>query len=422
SLGFLAELQREFGDVVCVRLGPLRTLLLSRPEHVHHVMVTHHRNYEKGDLFAKLKPVAGDGLLFSEGEKWRRERRWVGPVFQRAYVQNVVPTMGRLMHEVLDGWERKHAGGQTFDLMPELSRLALDMVCRALFGAEPPGASFHDRIDEGLAHANYLLNHYLTPPLWVPTRRNRAARRTLEGIHDAIRHMLAAARADPERSGDLMRRLVEARDEETGEPVGEAALIDQMITLLVAGHETTAMALCWSFHLLGQHPEASARLREEADAVLGDTAPDAAAVERLEFATRVVKESLRLYPPIWAIPRQAKSEDAIGGYRVPRRTMVTLSPWLTHRHPEFWDEPLAFDPDRFSEERSRERPRHAYFPFGAGGRSCVGEDFAMLEATLALAMTVHRFDVRPVTDHPMIPDPILTLRPRFGLRVRLDSR
>ncbi|MCG8590725.1 MAG: cytochrome P450, partial [Proteobacteria bacterium] len=149
SLGFLAELQREFGDVVCVRLGPLRTLLLSRPEHVHHVMVTHHRRYEKGDLFAKLKPVAGDGLLFSEGEKWRRERRWVGPVFQRSTVQNGVPTMGRLMHEVLDGWERRHAGGQTFDLMPELSRLALDMVCRALFGAEPPGASFHDRIDEG---------------------------------------------------------------------------------------------------------------------------------------------------------------------------------------------------------------------------------------------------------------------------------
>ena len=422
SLGYLGWMQREYGDVVCIRMAHMRSYFVARPEYVRHVLVGNHRNYEKGDLFAKLKTVAGDGLLFSAGEAWRQQRHWVAPAFQRSQVQGVVPVMSRVMRECLERWEREHAGGEAFDLVPEMSRLALDMVCRAMFGAETPGATFHRLVDEGIAFANYLVNNFATPPLWVPTRRNRAVRKTLAGIHGTIREMVESARARRGEGADLLRLLLDARDEETGARMSESQLIDQMITLLVAGHETTAMTLSWAFYLLGQDPESTASLRSEADTVLGDGDPSAAELARLEFTLNVVKESLRLYPPVWALPRQSIEADELGGYRIPRRTMVTMSPWIVHRHPEFWEEPERFDPDRFLPERSQDRPRHAYFPFGAGGRSCVGEDFALLEATLVLAMTLRRFDVQVVAEHLVEPDPILTLRPRNGIRVRLAER
>jgi cytochrome P450 len=420
SLGFLTSLWREYGDIVCIRMGPLRSYLVVRPEFVRHVMVESHRRYEKGNLFAKLAVVGGNGLLFSEGETWQQQRRWVGPAFVRSKVEGVVPVMGRVMNERLERWEREAASDST-DWMSEMSQLALDMVCRAMFGATPPGASFHQHIDEALTHANYLLNNYVTPPFWVPTRRNRAARRMLAGLHGSILEMVAEARARKSGDADLLGLLLNARNEVTGEPVTDPELLEQMITLLVAGHETTAMTLCWAFHLLHQNPEALERLTSEADRVLSDAPLTAATVARLEFSERVTKESLRLYPPVWAIPRQAQVEDEIGGYRVPRKCMVTMSPWITHRHPDLWENPESFDPDRFLPERSEGRPRHAFFPFGAGGRSCVGEHFAMLEATLALAMTVRRFEVS-VLPEPIEPDPILTLRPRFGMRVRLRPR
>jgi cytochrome P450 len=419
SIGYLVSLWREYGDVVCIRMGPLRSYLVARPEHVRHVFVSHHRNYEKGDLFAKLKAVGGNGLLFSEGEAWRRQRRLVAPAFQRSHIQGVVPVMGRVIGKRIEHLVEAHGGGDDFDVLPEMSGLALDVVCQAMFGSDPPGISFHRRIDEALAHANYLLSHYVTAPFWVPTRRNRAARAMLDAIHASILRMVDAARTRSGEGSDLLRLLLEAKDPETGAGMSETELLAQMLTLLVAGHETTAMALCWSFHLLGQHPEWK---DEEADSVLSDDDPSAADAERLELSLRVVRESMRLYPPVWAVPRQALVQDELGGYRVPRRSMVTISPWILHRHPEFWDDPERFDPDRFLPERSDARPRHAYIPFGAGGRSCVGEDFALLEATLALSMALRRFDVLPAPGHPVVPNPILTLRPRDGLRVRLEPR
>jgi len=418
--GYLTALWREYGDVVCIRMGPLRSYLIARPEHVGQVLVENHRSYEKGSLFAKLKTAAGDGLLFSEGERWRRRRRWVAPAFSRSQVQGVVPVMGRVMQECLDRWAREPTVDESFDLVPEMSRLALDMVCRAMFGSETPALAFHRRIDEAIAYANYLITRYATPPYWVPTRRNRAARVTIAGVHAAIRDMVESARAQRGEGAELLHRLMQTRDEETGAPMSERELLDQMITLLVAGHETTAMALSWAFYLLGQDAEATARLRAEADSVLRDDTPTALEVMRLEFARSVVKESMRLYPPVWALPHQAVEADVIGGFRVPRKAMVTMSPWILHRHP--WEQPEWFDPDRFRPERSRDRPRYAYFPFGAGGRSCVGEDFALLEATLVLAMTARRFDVRPLPGQPVEPDPILTLRPRNGVPVRIAER
>lgn len=425
TLGYLEGLQRDYGDVVCLRLGPvLRSCLLVRPEGVRRVLVENHRNYWKGRLFGKLKRVSGEGLLFSEGEAWRRQRRLVAPAFQRSHVQSLVPAMGAVVEEMLERWERERADGRPFDLLPEMSQLALDVVCRALFGGRRlgPEVRFHETVNEAIGYANHLLNTFLPAPLWVPTRRNRRARRTQADIHAVIDDLIRQARERRSEGFDLLRLLMEARDEESGEPMSEAALRDQMVTFLIAGHETTAVALTWAVHLLGSAPEEAEALRAEADAVLGTGPASAEAVARLERTRRVLKESLRLYPPAWAIARQAHADDEVCGYRIPRGSNVTLSPWLLHRHPGLWEAPERFDPDRFRPERAAGRPRGAYFPFGAGGRRCVGEDFATLEATLVLASLLRRFRVEPVPGEHVEPDPILTLRPRSGLRVTVAPR
>lgn len=423
ALGTFEHLQRDYGDVVGLRMGPLRSCLLVRPEAVRHVLVTNHRNYWKGRIFGKLKRVAGEGLLFSEGETWQRHRRLVAPAFQRSHVQSLVPPMAAVVDERLEAWERERLGGRPFDLLPEMSQLALDVVCRALFGGKRlgPEVRFHETVNEAIAYSNHLLNTFLPAPLWVPTRLNRRARRTLGALHDVIDDLIRQADERRPEGFDLLRVLLETRDEETGEPMSREALRDQMMTLLIAGHETTAVALTWTVHLLGNAPEAAERARREAEAVLGGEPATADAVARLDYTRRVVMESLRLYPPAWATARQAHADDELCGYRIPRGANVTLSPWLMHRHPGYWEAPDRFDPDRFLPERSESRPRGAYFPFGAGGRRCVGEDFAMLEATLALASILRRFDLRPLPDHPVEPDPILTLRPRHGLKVTLRS-
>lgn len=424
SLGFLERMQREYGDLVCMRIGILRSCILARPEHVRRVLIENHRNYWKGRLFGKLKGVAGDGLLFSEGEAWRRQRRMAAPAFQRSRVEGLVPRMAAVTNELLERWDRERAGGEDFDLLPEMSNLALDIVCRAMVGGEMPltEREFHEIMDESIAYANHLINTFVPAPLWVPTARNRRMRRTLGQIDAVILELVRRARAGEMDEADLLGTLVEARDEENGSRLSDRELRDQMVTFLFAGHETTAVALTWAFHLLGRHPEVEAALRREADHVLSDAAPTIAEVARLEHTRRAMQETLRLYPPIWATARQAYEDDEIGGFRIPKGANVTISPWLIHRHPELWQEPERFDPDRFLPERAEERPRLAYLPFLAGGRRCIGEDFALLEATAVLAMILRRFEVRPVPGPQVKPDPILTLRPKDGLRVTLERR
>jgi cytochrome P450 len=216
--------------------------------------------------------------------------------------------------------------------------------------------------------------------------------------------------------------MLGARDEETGEQMSEPQILDEMRNFLIAGHETTAVTLTWTFHLLGQHPEIRERLEKEVDRVLGGRLPGPHDLPQLALARRVIDESLRLYPPAWATGRQALADDEVDGYRIPRKANVTLSPWITHRHPAFWDAPERFDPDRFLPERCRDRHRFAYIPFGAGGRRCVGEDFALQEACFVLAAIVQRYELRPVTGHPIELHPIFTLRPRHGVRVTLHPR
>jgi cytochrome P450 len=262
-------------------------------------------------------------------------------------------------------------------------------------------------------------------PMWVPTRANRAARATIATMDEIVHKIIDRRRRGGDgaaASTDLLGMLIEARDEETEAAMDDRQLRDEVITFLVAGHETTAVTLSWTWHLLASHPEVEARLFAEVDEVLGGRTPALGDLENLGYTKRVVQEAMRLYPPAWALSRQSYQEDQIRDRRVPANCIVTISPYLTHRHPQYWPDPERFDPERFSPEASAGRPEYAYFPFGGGPRRCIGSQFAMMEAQLILAMTAQRFRLVAVPGHRVEKDPILTLRPKPGVLMHLERR
>jgi cytochrome P450 len=421
---FLTELWHEYGDISCIRIAWLRSYLLVHPDHVRHVLVTSQKNYWKGAVLQKLTRVTGHGLLFSEGEVWKRQRRLVAPAFARQHVASLAPVMTAAASDLLQRWEQQYEKGAAFDVLPEMSKVALDVVCRAMFGTDilERADDFHHVVNEALDHANHLINTFYPLPMWVPTSRNRRMKRTMTAQDAVIYDMIRQHRERPGSEADLLSMMLEARDEETGREMTDQQIRDEMVTFLTAGHETTGVTLAWTFYLLGQHPEIRERLYEEVDRVLGSRPPGLEDLPQLTFTGRVIDEALRLYPPAWSTVRQALADDEVGGYRIPKNAMVTLSPWITHRHPAFWDEPERFDPDRFLPRRSEDRHRFAYIPFGAGGRRCIGEDFALQEARIVLAAVTQRYELRPVPGHPVEVHPIFTLRPRHGVRVTLHCR
>jgi cytochrome P450 len=319
--------------------------------------------------------------------------------------------------EMLERWTARRNPEQPFDVAAEMSRLTLAIVGRALFGTDLGDAEeeFRGAVAGALDYANHLLTHRITLPIRVPTRANRAGRRAIAEIDRIVWKIIEQRRRTQKDGPDLLGMLINARDEETNLAMDDQQLRDEVVTFLVAGHETTAVSVSWTWHLLAQNPQAEQRLHEEIARTLGDRIPTVDDLPALPYTRMILQESMRLFPPAWAIARQANGDDEIGGCRVAADTTITLSPWVTHRHPDLWDRPDEFDPERFSAERSEGRSEFAYFPFGAGPRRCVGNQFALIEGQLLLAMIAQRFRLRAIPGHTVIPDPILTLRPRGGL-------
>ena len=423
-LGFLLDCARRYGDVVEVRFPPFRNILVTSPSGVRHILQDNHRNYWKGLVLGKLKRVAGEGLVFSDGALWRRQRQLIQPAFHRERISAMADMMVETTAARLDRWEAHAATGRPLDMAPEMSHLTLDIVSQALFGADlgEDKAEFTHAVTAGMAYANYLINHFFPLPLVVPTRANRRGRRAIASLDRVVWKIIEARRRDTQDRGDLLGMLISARDAETNEAMDDQQLRDEAVTFLVAGHETTAVALSWAWHLLSVNPSAERRLHQEVADVLGHRPPSLRDLSDLHYTRMVLEESMRLYPPVWATTRQAYHADEIEGFQVPAATVVTVSPYVTHRNPAFWDDPERFDPERFSAERSAGRPDYAYYPFGGGPRGCVGRQFALMEGQLVLAMVAQRFRLQAVPSHPIEPDPILTLRPRYGVLMTLQRR
>jgi cytochrome P450 len=422
-LGTLASLTRRHGDVVRIRLALWDAYVIWRPDHVKHVLQDRHAIYLKGKPdYRVLKRILGEGLVTSDGEFWLRQRRLMQPAFHRHHIAKFAALMVERTRALLETWEEAARLGRPVDVPHEMRRLSLDVVTRALFGvnvqdhARAVGRAF-GILSEALADHLYspFFFLFLLPVLPTPANlRARAALRTLDRI---IRSIIARRRArTPSSDDDLLSVLLRARDEEGGgEGMDDRQIRDELMTLLLAGHETTAMALSWTWYLLDRHPKIGERCRSQIRDVLGDRDPIVDDVPRLDYVTRVFEEAMRLYPPAWIITRTATEADEIGGYRVPRGTIVIVSPYLTHRAPDVWPDPERFDPERFTAEQSEGRPRFAYFPFAGGPRQCIGSEFALTEATLVLATIARRYRLEMMAPRKIVPQPLITIRPRGGL-------
>jgi cytochrome P450 len=413
---------REYGDVFRFELGPWLFHQLAHPDHVRHVLVDHARNYPRSWHYDRVK-VIGEGLVTTEGPAWRRLRRMVQPAFHPAPLGALAGVMTEATDAMRRRWGAYVASGQPFDAAQEFVALTLQIVGRALLGIDLGGEA--DRIGPALTTTLEYLEHRLSTlvplPPWVPSPRNLRARRAIATFDTIVAAIIARRRGGLEEGrGDLLSLLLASRDEETGEGLSDRELRDQVLTFIGAGHETTAVALTWTLYLLIRHPEIQERLRAEAAEVLGGRTPDAADLSRLEFTRRVIEESLRLYPPVYALSRAVREDDTIGGFAIPAGSMVLVSPYVTHHHPGVWPDPETFDPDRFLPDRSAGRSRFAWFPFLGGPHQCIGQEFALMEITLAITMLIQAFRFRLAPGFSVEPRPVLSLRPRDGLLIHLD--
>jgi len=412
--------------VVRFRLGPLVLHLAAHPDAIRQVLQDRAELYDKTTRSsAKIRGMTGLGLLTASGETWQRQRRMIQPGFRPAAVAGFVARMVEATEAMLSRWHGRMATGVPFDAASEMMRLTYTIVGRTLFSADVSGDA--DAVEHAmevmLAHTYRRLQSVVDFPLGVPTPANRRFRAARATIDQVVSRILTERRQQPERTEvpDLLSILLRERDE-AGRGMDDTELRNETITLLLAGHETTANALTWTLYLLAGHPETAERLVAEVDAVLGGRVPTAHDLTALPFTERVIREAMRLYPPIWAIERRAVEEDAIGGFRIPAGSTVVVSPWVTHRHPDFWDDPERFEPDRFTPERSAGRPQLAWVPFGAGPRYCIGGHFAMTEALVITALVMRRFRLRLVPGHPVAPLPGITLRARDGVRLTVEPR
>jgi cytochrome P450 len=422
-IDYLLASFRTFGDVVCTRAVPFRSVFLVHPDHIKHVLQDNARNYVKGIVIAKLKVLIGDGLFTSEGDFWRRQRRLSQPAFHRDHLAGFATTMTETTTAMLDRWAARARTGAPFDVSAEMSGLTLGIVGRALFSRvlDADADDVGQALTAALAIVNERAIRFLPSPIWWPSATNRRLRRAIAVLDRVVYDIIETRRRAATQPRDLLAMLLLARDEETGAGMTDRQLRDEVMTFLLAGHETTAVALTWTWYLLDRHPAVAERLRAEVAAALGTRTPTVDDLPRLGYARMVVEEAMRLYPPVWGFMRQAIEEDRVGGFTIPKRSVVTISPYVTHRHPSYWEDPERFDPERFTSERIRGRPRFAYLPFSGGPRLCIGNEFALMEAQLVLAMTVQRYRLRLVPGVRVDAESRLTLRPRGGLPMSVSA-
>jgi cytochrome P450 len=391
------------------------------------VLIDAKDTYGKGETWAKTKPLIGQGLLTAEGALWRQQRRLAQPAFHAEQLARLTKIMTDTITEQLAGWDSRATAGTPLLIFDETRELTLKIVVRSLFGTELDD-QLRAVMDDFTAALQVTNRRILSPfPYWprlyrVPTPGNRVFRRHVAAL-DAVVNRIVARREDADGTAhhDLLDLLLDATRSEVG-TVDRRQLRDEMMTLLLAGSETTANALCWALDLLHDHPDVASALAAEADQELAGRTPTAADLARLPYARAVVDEVLRLYPPVWALPRVALQDDEIDGCRIPRDDLVILVPYVTHRHPDFWTEPDAFEPERFLPERRKIITRGAYFPFGAGQRQCLGIHFAIMEAQLVLVMIAQRFRLTKIMSGTEQPDPLVTLRPRTSMPMQVHRR
>lgn len=419
-LGFLHEQVDRHGDLVSMRMLGEEWLLVSHPDDIEELVVKQGRVMGRDAYTVVLQRVLGLGLLTSDGELWKRQRKLMSQAFTPRRIHQYAASMVRVTDAEIAGWR----DGARLDLHQEMSRVTMAIAAEVLFGASVSPRDVEvvrDALEDITEFLAQSPEGILGLPAWVPTPRNRRVNRAIAAI-DALVYDIIRRRRSGEQRDDLLGTLLAAQDDE-GVRMSDRQLRDEVITLFLAGHETTALALSHTFYLLSKHPDVERRLFAELDSVLGGRLPSADDVRSLPFLDRVLKESMRLYPPAWTIGREATEDVELRGHRIAKGTQIMISQWVVHRDPRWFPNPEGFDPDRWLPERSEGLPRYAYFPFGGGPRVCIGNHFAMMEAALALATIAQRHRIELLPGQRLELAPSVTLRNKGpGLKVRLASR
>ena len=411
SLERMIELFAIHGDIyrVYVPARQSHTYVIHHPDDVKRVLVSNHRNYTKGLGLDRVKILLGKGLMTSEGELWTRQRYMIQPFFHRRIITRFAEVIGAANSRLLERWEAIERRAEPVNLTDEMSALTLEIVLRAIFGRDL------ERMSAELGGN----------PFDVVTKeqgRNLQFAFKFRSLSKLVAGLIERRRREKEEHFDYIAMLMSARDKQSGEPMGERQLIDEILTLVVAGHETTASGLNWTWYLLSQHSEVEERLHAELDAAPGESAPSLAHMEQLTYAQQVINEALRLYPPGWLLSRRTVQPDVLSGYPIAAGTNVLLPLYLLHRHPRYWKDPDRFLPERFDEAHEAERPRFAYMPFAAGPRHCIGETFALYEMLMHLHHVARHFRLIHVPDQPIELEAQINLRTRYPLHMRLERR
>jgi cytochrome P450 len=420
QLGFYDSCARQYGDLVATKMGPFRILLVYHPDAIEELLVTRARDFVKSPGVRLLQPLLGDGLLLSEGDTWLRQRRLVQPAFHRQRVAGYGDAMVALTERHVTGWKP----GDVIEVHGEMMALTQAIVGKTLFDADVSGDA-HEATQAAKVLAEDFgvrLRSFRLIPFWVPTPANLRARRAIRRLDAVVHRIIAARTASGEDRGDLLSMLIAAQDADDGTRMTARQLRDEVMTIYLAGHETTAVALSWTWYLLAEHPEVEARLSSELRDVLGGRTPSVADLPRLEYADMVVTEAMRLYPPAYGIGRQAVRPTEIAGQSIAARDIFIAPTWRVHRDPRWFDDPEAFRPERWAGDLLRRLPRFAYFPFGGGPRQCIGNSFAQMEAVLILAAVARRFRLSLVPGQRITPTPYVTLRPEPGIRMLVTGR
>ena len=412
----------QYGDVSYLKIWNRQGYLITNPHDIRHVLQDNAKNYHKSTLYERLKDTLGNGLVTSEDAYWLRQRRIAQPAFHRERIARSAGVMAREASKTAESWEAIAASGGSLDVLHEMMHLTQSIVLAAMLGSDST------RLTDS-ARAWSFVNEYIGENFWKvgltarwPTPRNRRFHRAVALLDRTIFQLIDDRRRNRAETDGLISMLLSARDPETGEGMTDRQLRDEVMTFFLAGHETTALALTWAWYLLALHPASRSLLEAEIDLVLDGRQPAFEDLERLLYTRMVIEETMRLYPPAWGFSRRALAADRIGEYDLQPGWLVFVIPWIMHRHPKYWDDPERFEPERFSAAQSAARPKFIYLPFGAGPRQCIGNHFAMAEAQIILATLVQRYRLHLVPGQHVVPRPLITLRPRERIVMRIEAR
>jgi cytochrome P450 len=420
-LGLVTRITREFGDIVRFRMGFRVLHLVSHPDYVRYVLQDNQKNYRKGVGLVQAKKWLGEGLVTSEGEAWARQRRLIQPAFQRQRLTSLASVVTEATSAMLERWHVCVKQSPNVEVTSQMMRLTLEVITRVMFNTDVTnageiGAAFTTALKDTMDRMTAVI----IMPDWLPFPGKLRFKRALQTLNVTVDDIIRKHREEGSAHKDLLSMLFSGNQDAQGN-FGDRELRDQIITMLLAGHETTANSIAWTFYLLSRHPWAWQRLRDEVDQVLGGRVPTHEDLPELVWTRMLFEESLRLYPPVWLIPRRAVTSDEVGGYHIPAGSDVLISPYVLHRHPKYWERPDVFAPERFSAEQLEKRHRYLYLPFGAGPRACVASSFASMEALLILVMVTQRYRLELVPGFAVVPEPLLTLRFRHGLSMTAVS-